>query len=217
MLSTIGLIDRDVVIRLGLGLMINRDFSTRVLEADNLTSFSTQHGKAKLDLILLGNYGSPNLCYQTVLQLKNIYSDTPLIVYDESDSRSHTLKYLELGVSGYLLRRSMPEEMIPCINNVIEGKRYLSAELLQHLLTSFYGRINPTKTKTRLTDRESQIANMLCMGMKTSLIADTLARKPSTISTIKNNVLKKMGVKNVIELSQAIGQELPENQYDPAF
>lgn len=212
MLSTIGLIDEDVVIRLGLGMIIHQDFKSRLLEAHNLTSFVNLYGKTRFDLILLGNYSAPNLGYQTVKQLKSIFNDTPLIVYDESDNLNHTLKYLELGVDGFLLRRSMPDEIIPCIRDVIGGKRYLSAALVQLLLKSLSERVRPTKIKMRLTDRESQIANMLCMGMNTNLIADTLDRKPSTISTIKNNVLKKMGVKNVIELSQAIGTSPSETE-----
>jgi DNA-binding NarL/FixJ family response regulator len=202
--STIGLIDKNVIIRLGIGTIITENFDSRILNAVDLPAFKSTYAEKAPDMIILGNYGAPQECFDTVRQLRELFHNIPLVVYDENEKSDLTLMYLKLGVDAYIKKSSLSDEILPCLCEVMLGKRYLSPDLVQNLLSSLQGRTKRARTTPSLTERETQIAGLLCKGMRTNNIANTLERKPSTISTIKNTIFKKMNVKNILELSQAL-------------
>ncbi len=58
---------------------------------------------------------------------------------------------------------------------------------------------NDTNLLSTLGQRETQIFEMLSEGKKTSQIADTLALKPNTVSTIKKVIYRKLRVSNSLD------------------
>jgi two-component system invasion response regulator UvrY len=205
MRSTIGLIDKNIIIRLGIGILITESDKYQIQEADNLTAYNLTYGATAPDLVILGNYGSANESIETIKQLRDIFPNTRSIVYDENEKPELTLSYLKLGVDAHIKKNCLSDEILHCIHEITQGRKYLSPDLLQNLLSSLHGRVMPAKLAIPLTERETQIAGLLCKGMRTNNIADSLERKPSTISTIKHAIFKKMHVKNILELSQAMG------------
>ena len=64
--------------------------------------------------------------------------------------------------------------------------------------TSIRARIN------RLTDREREVLDMVLAGHSTRQIADRLYRSEKTIEFHRRNIMKKLGVNNVVELVRAV-------------
>jgi DNA-binding NarL/FixJ family response regulator len=58
---------------------------------------------------------------------------------------------------------------------------------------------NETNLLSTLGQREAQIFEMLSEGKKTSQIADALALKPNTVSTIKKVIYRKLRVSNSLD------------------
>ncbi|MDG1098413.1 MAG: LuxR C-terminal-related transcriptional regulator [Bacteroidia bacterium] len=54
----------------------------------------------------------------------------------------------------------------------------------------------------RLSKRELEVADMLVKGKASTEICEIMNLQPSTISTYKTRILKKLNVQNVIELSK---------------
>lgn len=52
----------------------------------------------------------------------------------------------------------------------------------------------------KLTDREREVATMLCDGLRNAEIADRLGVSVKTIDTHRHRVLKKLGVDNNVRL-----------------
>lgn len=206
---TFGLIDKNVVVRLGIGIVINKNLDVQILESNDPTIFGMLYTNTRFDIIILGNSGSVSESVLTIQKLREGFRNVPIIVFDENETSNLILRYLENGVNGCLRKETLHEDLLPCINEVLHGKGYLSPDILQNLLTS----LNKRKGKRskdilpHLTARESQIAELLCAGMRTTLIANTLGRKSSTISTIKNTIFRKMNVQNIVDLSKMLGTE----------
>lgn len=210
---TIGLIDNFVITRLGLTILLNDHFQQiKLLEANNIKEFETIHNGQTPELIILGNnFPYDDQCLAAARQLKKYYPDIPLVVYDEHLMENLTAQYFRIGISGYVLRQNTAEEMVNCIEAIRSKKRFLCPVLTQQLLTSLSRTAaeNQETRKTVLTRRETEIANYIGQGMKTSYISAMLGRTPSTISSIKHNIFKKLNVKNVIELREAFPEYHP--------
>ena len=76
------------------------------------------------------------------------------------------------------------------------GKKYLDEQLTDFLLME----ISNPNLISLLTARESEIMQFLLKGHRTVEIARELKLAVSTISTVKNNIYRKMKVSNIVDL-----------------
>jgi DNA-binding NarL/FixJ family response regulator len=212
---TIGLIDNIPITRLGLSILLKDYFKDiKFLEANTIQEFGIVYKQQKPDVIVLGNnYKSNDKCLDAAKLLKSQNPDIPLVVYDEQLMDNLTISYFRIGIDGYLLRQNTDKEIVNCIQTVLNHKRYLCPVLTEQFLNSLSETHleNPGTKKNILTPRETEIANYLGQGMKIIHISNMLGRKPSTISSIKHNIFKKLKVQNLIELREAFTITLPRS------
>jgi DNA-binding NarL/FixJ family response regulator len=206
---TFGLIDNHVIMRAGLAIIFENHFrNINISESEDVKHFIDSHPNQNPDLLILGNnFAGKQDCLDAVSILKSRFPLVPLIIYDEYLEQDMTILYFKLGVNGYVLKQNNADEMIKCVETVLENKQYLCPVLLERLLKNFRKKNNGLVVERILTPRESEIAKYLSEGMKTSWIAKTLGRKNSTISTIKNNIYKKLNVQNIIQLKKAFSYD----------
>ena len=204
------IVDKYVIMRLGISMMLKSKYSdVQVHEFDSIHGFLTSKIQGRPDVVVMANTRALNDNGLDAISLfKNQYPDVPLIIYDEKQLGDLVAAYFESGVDGYLLTENISEELSDCITTVLKRERYLSPSLLPLLLEIFCKRNAISSGIEKLTIREREIARYLSQGMKTMWIAQALGRKPSTISTIKNTVLRKMKVRNIIELNRMIASDL---------
>jgi DNA-binding NarL/FixJ family response regulator len=100
----------------------------------------------------------------------------------------------ELGSSGYLLKEISGEEMIDIFESIMKSEADFidSSESLKDNFRS--------TSKLVLTKREFEIANLVCKGLSSNEIAKQLHLSVLTVSTHRKHILKKLNVKNPLEL-----------------
>jgi DNA-binding NarL/FixJ family response regulator len=107
----------------------------------------------------------------------------------------------KLGVAGYLTKTCSPQELVEAMRSVQSKLPYIPLQVAEHISTSFL--TQPKKSPLMvLTQRELEILMMICHGEKTAHIAAKLFLSPKTINKHRQNILKKLGVKNEIELAK---------------
>lgn len=121
--------------------------------------------------------------------------------------RTNLPKVFRWGITGYLTKDSSLKEIARCVEKVNAGERFISEELLHWIFNRLIENENqslqsPGKRVTKLTRIEMEIARMLSDGQKVSEIANKTGRKPSTVSAIKKNILKKTNTDNIVKLHQ---------------
>ncbi|MCE7042801.1 response regulator transcription factor [Dyadobacter sp. CY312] len=205
----IALIDKHPVLRKGLDKVLASNFDGAIImESDTIIHFRELFPKQIPDLIIMGLGSAADAGNLDFINMsRRWYPKGSVIIYDEDVNLPMISRYLSTGARGYLSKAADLNELIECVKDVVSGKRYLSEEILLWVLNTydFGNKKRPVvKGNGQLTDREQQIAEFLVDGMKTSWIARELGRKPSTISTIKNNIFKKLEINNVLKLRDVI-------------
>ncbi|MCM3358330.1 MULTISPECIES: response regulator transcription factor [unclassified Psychrobacillus] len=94
------------------------------------------------------------------------------------------------GVNGYLLKDSPSEELANSIRIIMDGRRIYAPELVD---MAFEEEENP------LTDRESQVLELIANGKNTKEIASELYITPGTVRNYISVILEKLQVGNRIE------------------
>lgn len=124
-----------------------------------------------------------------------------ILMFSMNAEEVYAKKYLLLGAKGYLSKSSSESEIIKALDSVLAGKRFMSAELSQHLSEDALGKkaINPFDD---LSGREFEIVLHLLRGSSSADISKSLNLQSSTIGTYKARIFSKLHCRNILEISE---------------
>ncbi len=147
-----------------------------------------------LDISMPGRSG-----LEILQQLKRAHPTLPVLVFSVHPENQYALRAFKAGASGYLTKDSIPEELVTAIRKVVQGGRYVSPSLAEHLVLEVaIGSDKPRHAS--LSDREYQVLCMLASGKTVTEIAHELSLSVKTISTHRSRILEKMRMKTNAEL-----------------
>ncbi|MCB0630602.1 MAG: response regulator transcription factor [Saprospiraceae bacterium] len=145
-------------------------------------------------------------------QLADYSQKTAALVLSMHDSDEYILQSIEAGAKGYLLKDTSKEEFLKAIHTVYEGGRYFSGDISTVLVNKYLENLGvaqkPAEEKPKaipegmsLTRREKQILDLVLLGKSNKDIAEELNKSVRTIETHRYNLMNKMDVKNLAELT----------------
>jgi DNA-binding NarL/FixJ family response regulator len=120
-----------------------------------------------------------------------------------SDGR-YVIEMLKAGASGYLLKDSAFDELARAIHAVTAGKIYLSPAVAGAVVKDYLGRhpgVQPVPGSS-LTAREREVLQLVAEGKSTKEVAGQLQISPKTADTHRQQVMKKLGLHTVAELTK---------------
>jgi DNA-binding NarL/FixJ family response regulator len=111
---------------------------------------------------------------------------------------------IDEGANGYVLKNIEPSQLIHAIESILAGKPYYSNEVALRLIDSGN---NPDKElnayKSSLSKRELEVLKMIALEMTNDAIAKELFISKRTVDTHRQNLLKKLHVRNTAGLIKA--------------
>jgi DNA-binding NarL/FixJ family response regulator len=120
-----------------------------------------------------------------------------LTMYPEDQ---YALRCLKAGAQGYANKAGDPVELIAAVRTVMQGRKYLTAEVAQMLADSL-AQPTPEAPHTALSERELQTLVKIASGRRLSDIAEELMLSPKTVSVYRSRVLEKLKLSNNAELT----------------
>ncbi len=150
---------------------------------------------------------------ETVERLNSVGNrKTKCIILSMHDSEEYILKSVQAGASGYLLKDTGKTEFVKAIHMVQEGGKYFSGDISNVLVNNLFnpeksinGKSSSKEDKNNpfdLTNKELQVLELVLAGYTNKEISEKLQNSKRTIETHRFNLMKKMKVKNLIDLSK---------------
>lgn len=154
--------------------------------------------KDKFDIVILDIDlpGGENL--KMMDMIRKIAPQVSILIHSAFDEHLYAMPYLQAGADGFVSKKATPDEFKNAVNTIMNGKKYLSYEIQQTLLTN----IGEPKPTSQLTPSELQVMQLLIEGKWTKEIAHLLNLKQNTISTYKRRIFDKLNVRDSIELAK---------------
>jgi DNA-binding NarL/FixJ family response regulator len=121
-----------------------------------------------------------------------------LIVTVHADN-DRVFSALQAGASGYLLKRTTPDELLDAISDVMRGDAPMTGEIARKVIASFLRPAPALAQDERLTRREEEILALLTHGYANKEIADRLALSFDTVRTHLRHIYEKMHVRSRTE------------------
>lgn len=113
-------------------------------------------------------------------------------------------KMIKLGVQGYLYKSSEPAELIEGVEKIATGKTFYTSAVTENLVKSDtlfkQASYEQTIQLAQLSDREKEILTLIAQGMSNTEIGNKLSISPRTVDSHRQNLMKKLEVKNLAGL-----------------
>ncbi|MBU2907342.1 MULTISPECIES: response regulator transcription factor [Arenibacter] len=149
---------------------------------------------------------------EAVEELKRNSSATKCIILSMHDSEEYILKSVNAGASGYLLKDTGKMEFLKAISTVEQGGKYFSGDISNVLVNNLLSQ-GQTKQESKpqtkngnnsfgITSKELQILELVLSGLTNKQISEKLQKSKRTIETHRFNLMRKMGVNNLMDLAR---------------
>lgn len=113
---------------------------------------------------------------------------------------------LKAGAAGYLTKNCAADELANAIRLVSRGKIYLSPEISHCVVQGYLGqdgkKSNGGKAGSALSQREKEVLQLVAEGKPTKAIADELFISEKTVGAHRQNIMAKLGIRSVAELTK---------------
>ena len=117
-------------------------------------------------------------------------------VYDDDDS---VFNALQAGATGYILKRTTPAEVLEAIRDLHEGGAPMSSEIARRVVNYMQRSGKPSEISDILTDRETEILDLLAKGFLYKEIASELFISKGTVKKHIHNIYNKLHVQTRTE------------------
>lgn len=199
---TIGIVDDHLLFARSLKGLINSFDNFKVtVEANNgKVLLNILKKEEKLPDIILMDINMPVMDgLETMSKIKEHYPELKVLALSMEDDEESVLKMIKNGAKGYLLKDIHPETLLEALNSVIEDGYYHTKRVSDMLVKSL-NKSDKNKDKITLQPRELEFLKLACTEMTYKEIAGVMFLSPKTIDGYREQLFKKLNVKNRIGL-----------------
>ncbi|MGP8198997.1 MAG: response regulator [Limisphaerales bacterium] len=186
--------DDHFIVRMGLVALVSTEADMVVVgEASDGNQAVDLFGKLKPDLVLMDLRMPVKDGIEATIAIRNQDPQARILMLTTFDGDSDIHKALQAGAQGYVLKNATGEELIPAIQAVAAGQKWIPKEIAK--------RLNSRKIFEELTPREMKILELLAKGLANKQIADTLHISEYTV---KDHLKSVFGKLHVVDRTEAV-------------
>ncbi|MGC5328632.1 response regulator, partial [Brevibacillus sp. SYSU BS000544] len=141
---------------------------------------------------------------QATKQIKERKPQIQVLILTMYSDEAYLKEGLNVGASGYVLKRVVDTELITAIRTVLQGEHYIYPTLVPYLYKKSLVEVpqeNATETDDEILSlREKEILKFITLGYTQKEIADELYISIKTVETYKARIMEKLGVKKRSDL-----------------
>ena len=194
MMLKVAIVEDNNTLRHSLENLLNRTEGIKcVASLSNLMNVVSEFAKADPEIVLM-DIGLPNISgIEGVRTVKTNFPSIQIMMFTVFEDDDSIFDAIKTGASGYLLKKSAPEEIIEAIQELHRGGAPMSPIIARKVVNSFQSNHNPVQ-QFDLTVREKEILYALVDGLSYKKIADKYCVSISTVRTHICNIYQKLHV-----------------------
>ena len=168
-----------------------------VAEASTVAEFNALYERTDADLLLLDIRLPDGNGIDIARKLAEEKSSLKILVLSAENDPSTITNFLEAGINGFISKNAPSQELFTAIDYIIEDGEYFGKDISK-LIRDI--RVAKKSAKEPFTDRENEIIALCSEGLTAKEIAEKMHINVATVNTHKNNIFKKLGINNSVEL-----------------
>jgi DNA-binding NarL/FixJ family response regulator len=199
------LADDHAVVRSGLRAVLDAEPDIEVVaEAGDGIEAVERALEREVDLAVL-DVSMPRLTgLQATVELRRRRSDVRVLILSVHDNEQYFFEALRAGASGYVLKSAANHDLVDACRAAMRGEPFLYPNAVTALVREYLeqARRGEAVPADPLTPRELQVVKLIAEGHSSDQIAEELVISPRTVAHHRANLLGKLGMRNVAELTR---------------
>lgn len=211
--TSIVLVDDHSLVRDGIRALLESEADLDVIGEGADGNDAIALVEAKKPDVLIIDIRMPNMTgIEAVEKLSASNEGVKCIILSMHDSEEYILQSVAAGAKGYLLKDTGKVEFIKAIHAVQDGGKYYSGDISNVLVNNLLNPSlkvsespksdTPTSKPFDLTNKEIQVLELVLSGLTNKQISEKLQNSKRTVETHRFNLMRKMEVKNLMDLSK---------------
>jgi DNA-binding NarL/FixJ family response regulator len=198
------LVDDDDLMRAGLKAVLSSDSTIEVVgEASDGRVAVERTRTLRPDLVLM-DVRMPDLDgISATREVLAVLPEVKVVILTTFEEDDYIFGALNAGASGFLLKRTRPEELIGGIHTVAAGDSLLSPSVTRRVIDRMAGEPAPAVARSKrletLTPREREVLELVARGLSNGEIAASLVVEESTVKTHVKRILMKLRLRDRVQ------------------
>lgn len=201
-MNTVILADDHEVVRRGVRSILEAGGGFKVVTevADGLSAVQAAE-KLKPTLLFL-DLSLPRLHgLEALRQVRTASPHTKVLVLSMHNDEPYVIESLRAGAMAYILKGSESTEILHAAQEVLAGRRYLSAPLSERAIQALTNQTpDQSDPLNALTPREREVLALAAEGLSMAAMAEKLFISPRTAETHRTNLMQKLGLQSQTDL-----------------
>jgi DNA-binding NarL/FixJ family response regulator len=204
-LTRVLIADDDNLMRAGLVELLSADSSIEIVGKASTGREAVERTRRLDPDVVLMDVRMPDLDgIDATRQLTRAAPRTRVLILTTFEQDDYIFGALRAGASGFLLKRTPPEELIAAVHAVAAGDSLLSPSVTRRVIDRVAQQPTPEladRAKVReLTPREREVLDLVARGLSNREIARELVVEESTIRTHVKRILMKLELRDRVQI-----------------
>lgn len=218
------IVDDDDLMRAGLRELLANDPSIEIAGEASTGRQAVEHAPRLAPDVVLMDVRMPDLDgIAATRELAHVVPASRVLILTTFEQDDYIFPSLRAGASGFLLKRTRPEELIAAVHTIAAGDSLLSPSVTRRVIDRMAQQPVPdlaanTKLST-LTPRERTVLELVARGLSNVEIAAALTVEESTVRTHVKRILMKLDLRDRVQaviFAYEAGINRPGAGADPA-
>jgi DNA-binding NarL/FixJ family response regulator len=198
------LIDDHAILREGLIALSNMESDLKVVGQAATIAEGLAVAQSTLPDLIVTDLALPGVTgLQGIVEFRQQIPTAKVLVLTMYDSEEYIRAALSAGAHGYVLKDATRNELIQGVRAVLAGHRHLCSRASSRVVRSYLGeqKAGPPLA-AGVTGREREILAMIAAGLSNKRIAMQLKRSVKTIEKHRANLMRKLHLHNVADVTR---------------
>ena len=206
----LAIVEDNTALRQSLEQLFDRTTNMKcVVSLNNLLNVVSEFQKSQPDIVLM-DIGLPAINgIEGVRTVKSNFENIQVIMFTVFEDDEKIFEAIRSGASGYLLKKTPPEEIIEAIKQLHEGGAPMSPSIARKVIQAFQVKPSSVLEDHQLTSREKEILYALVDGLSYKKIAEKYFVSIHTVRSHISSIYEKLHVNSK---SQAVAKVLQPPQ-----
>jgi DNA-binding NarL/FixJ family response regulator len=195
--------DDDELMRAGLEAVLSADPGIEIVGRASTGRQAVERARALAPDVVLMDVRMPDMDgIAATRELVGSAADARVLILTTFEQDDYVFGALRAGASGFLLKRSRPEELIAAVHTIAAGEALLAPSVTRRVIDQVAAASPPiagSELLEELTPREREVLELLSQGLSNAEIARELTIEESTVKTHVKRILMKLGLRDRVQ------------------
>ena len=196
--------DDEDLMRAGLAELLTADPGIEIVGQASTGREAVDQTRRLLPDVVLMDVRMPDLDgIAATRELSDVAPDVKVLILTTFEQDDYVFGALRAGASGFLLKRTRPEELIAAVHTIAAGDSLLSPSVTRRVIDRMSQQPTPALADQArlddLTPREREVLGLIAQGLSNREIARALVVEESTIRTHVKRILMKLGLRDRVQ------------------